>query len=222
MIINVGRNLINRARLLTTKQDVNIDDVCFAVLRKNDFPPRVIRRLLSVDAQRQSGRIPDARVNLEGRFHSITYVRGAAEKLRKKFAEFTDERISFKPARKVNEFFTKLKDPVPKDLRSDVVYSIPCKDCNLCYIGTTAQSLRRRLQKHKSEVRLGNNTTALCSHALGGHEFDFDNTKIIDYHQVYGKRMLLESLHIKRNLQNTVNRRADIAGVHNAYTGLLN
>lgn len=51
--------------------------------------------------------------------------------------------------------FSKLKPKVPMEIMcSGLVYKIPCKDCDLCYIGHTASYLKVRLSKHKPDVRL--------------------------------------------------------------------
>lgn len=221
MVLNVGRNLVKRVKSLTTRQDVNLDATITSILKKNDFPSRVICRLLREDPSTRSRPVPRVDGEYE-RFHSLTYVRGVSEKLRRKIANATNARVAFKPARKVMELFSKVKDVVPKEQRSDVVYRIPCKDCNLSYIGTTGQLLRSRIQKHMSTIRLKSKTTALSSHAIEeDHSFDFPNTEILDFHHTYKKRMMLEALHIKANSRMVVNHRGDTAGIHNCYAGLL-
>ncbi|XP_055712521.1 uncharacterized protein LOC129807339 [Phlebotomus papatasi] len=223
-IINVGRNLINRARSVTTRPETNIDDVLKGILRKNDFPERVIGRLLR-ERPSQSGRSSPPQILQMERFYTLTYIRGVSERMRTKITRSTGARVAFQPAKKLKDFFTKVKDPIPKLQRSDVVYSVPCNDCGLHYIGTTSQQLQKRLQRHKSDIKppiKNTNATSLCAHvAETGHSFKFEETEIVDFHRCYGKRMMLESLHIKQNLSHLVNKRSEISGVHNAYAGLL-
>jgi len=43
-----------------------------------------------------------------------------------------------------------VKDPIPLDLRSHVVYKFTCAGCNACYIGETSQHLSTRILEHLS------------------------------------------------------------------------
>ncbi|XP_055685941.1 uncharacterized protein LOC129791684 [Lutzomyia longipalpis] len=122
-IVNVARNLIRRSRMLTTNPHENADNQVANILRKNDFPEGVIERLM-----RQGGR-PDTRgtVALADQmefFHTLTYIRGVSEKLQRKIMRATGIRVAFKPPRKVAEFFSHVKEPVPMDRRCDVVYTV--------------------------------------------------------------------------------------------------
>ena len=44
------------------------------------------------------------------------------------------------------------KDPVPKEQKSDAMYSIPCNDCNQEYIGQTKRQFGTRLNEHHSSL----------------------------------------------------------------------
>ena len=53
----------------------------------------------------------------------------------------------------VKIFFTKLKEKTPKDLESNVVYEIPCSECNGVYIGTTGRYFKKRLSEHIADCK---------------------------------------------------------------------
>ena len=53
---------------------------------------------------------------------------------------------------KVGSMFS-VKDPVPLDLRSRVVYKFLCAGCNACYIGETSRHLSTRVREHLSRDR---------------------------------------------------------------------
>ena len=53
---------------------------------------------------------------------------------------------------KVGSMFS-VKDPVPFDLRSRVVYKFLCAGCNACYIGETTRHLSTRVCEHPSRDR---------------------------------------------------------------------
>ena len=48
---------------------------------------------------------------------------------------------------KVADMFN-VKDPIPKSLKSFVVYKFVCPDCNACYIGETIRHLSSRIKEH--------------------------------------------------------------------------
>ena len=59
-----------------------------------------------------------------------------------------------------------MKDPIPKYLKSFVVYKFVCLDCNACYIGERTHHLSTRIKEHletdeKSHIfaHLANNET---------------------------------------------------------------
>ena len=53
---------------------------------------------------------------------------------------------------KVDSMFS-VKDPVPLDLHSRVVYKFLCAGCNVCYIGETSRHLSTRVREHLSRDR---------------------------------------------------------------------
>ena len=48
---------------------------------------------------------------------------------------------------KIGSMFS-VKDPIPLDLRSRVVYTFSCAGCNACYIGKTSQHHSTRVREH--------------------------------------------------------------------------
>ncbi|KAK3734548.1 hypothetical protein QZH41_010393, partial [Actinostola sp. cb2023] len=50
--------------------------------------------------------------------------------------------------------FATPKDPLPKEKKTGVIYSIPCGECETFYIGETGRSLATRQKEHQSYVRL--------------------------------------------------------------------
>lgn len=52
-----------------------------------------------------------------------------------------------RPFPKIQSFFAR-KDPIPRQLLSNVVYNIPCSDCPASYIGKTCRQISRRFEEH--------------------------------------------------------------------------
>ena len=55
---------------------------------------------------------------------------------------------SNEPFQTLGHFFAKPKDPVTEGQRTDAIYSIPCNDCDLEYIGQTKRQLGTRLKEY--------------------------------------------------------------------------
>ena len=83
---------------------------------------------------------------------------------------------------------TKAKTQPPPHTTHNVIYQIPCKDCNATYCGQTRRPLHLRLSEHQ---RFTNNsksftstdlqyTSAVAHHAhTTGHTIDFKSTHIL-------------------------------------------
>ena len=64
------------------------------------------------------------------------------------------------------------------------------------------------------------NKTALAHHHFDtGHQFDFENVRVLDYEQNYKKRIVSEMIHI--NLCDSVNLKTDTQNLSNIYSNIL-
>lgn len=126
--------------------------------------------------------------------------------------------LAYKPQKTIGRLFSKLKDPIPLELQSGVVYKLDCKDCDQCYIGHTQQLLEMSIQKHtrQSTGHHGEIKTGLCALTTPaiskGHILNFEEPKILRHEKILSKRQIWQMLFIKAT-RNTVNYRADIDGL---------
>lgn len=73
--------------------------------------------------------------------------------------------------------FSRLKATTSKFKKSNLVYSIPCEDCNKQYIGQTSQRLHDGLNDYKCTK---NAARDLNNHKkTKNYEFDHKDTKIL-------------------------------------------
>lgn len=92
--------------------------------------------------------------------------------------------------------FTKLKSRDSMTSTWNVIYSIPCSDCDKNYVRTTSQVFKYRLTKHIRDTRLKSYNTTLAIHAFENrHKFNSDKAKILDIEKL-NKRLISERLHI--------------------------
>ena len=68
---------------------------------------------------------------------------------------------------------------VPRELKTCVVYGIPCLDCQKLYVGQTKQQLKSRISSHKSEFRHMIANNSLVQHyKQTGHTPNFSDLKV--------------------------------------------
>ena len=103
-----------------------------------------------------------------------------------------------------------------------MVYSVPCSDCELKYIGQTSQQLKQRLTQHKSDISQINKNCALAIHCRTlKHTMQFDNAKILEQETRTNKRSFLEMIHIQKNNSFTMNSKTDIGNLSSIYSFLI-
>ncbi|KAH1014409.1 hypothetical protein HUJ04_003250 [Dendroctonus ponderosae] len=116
-----------------------------------------------------------------------------------------------------NYNYTKLKDKIKYTRKSNVVYEIPCNNCDGKYIGQTSQLLKNRLNGHKDQE----NKTALAKHIIEtGHTFNYTETKVLKSEFNTRKRKLYETIEIIKNL-NGINFKTDTKHLSIIYNAIL-
>lgn len=154
-------------------------------------------------------------------YYSIPNIAQVSHRLKKLFLNFTNIRLALKNKVTINSLFTKLKDQDNFMNFSNVVYCIPCEDCEKKYIGQTSRKVKDRITSHRSDVRHNKQSCMLAKHALTqNHNLNYNEVRILDYESNSQKRMFLEMCHIF-NEPEAMNARTDIEGLSVIYTYLL-
>ena len=74
--------------------------------------------------------------------------------------------------------------------RNDVVYKIPCKDCNLCYIGETSKQVISRVEEHKKNVNQKYMFSLIYQHIAGeNHNMNWNNDSVLNHHNMYSRKI---------------------------------
>lgn len=128
----------------------------------------------------------------------------------------------YKNDNKLDKNFDKLKDRDPIAKKSNLVYKIPCNDCDGVYIGQTKRYLQKRIYEHTVDIKKPpNQQTALTKHAIdNNHTFNFDNVRVACNESNYKKRLTKEMVHILKD-KNAVNDRTDTQNLSIIYNGLF-
>ena len=81
---------------------------------------------------------------------TIPYVQGTSERLARVFKD-NNITTAMKPINKIRSAVVHAKDRIPKEKQNEVIYRIPCKNCDAVYISETGRSLVKRLAEHKDD-----------------------------------------------------------------------
>ena len=81
----------------------------------------------------------------------IPYVKGLSETFTRIMREHGIS-TAIRPHRTLRNILVHPKDKVTDDKKSDVVYKIPCKNCEASYIGETGRTLGTRIKEHRNET----------------------------------------------------------------------
>ena len=99
---------------------------------------------------------------------AVPYVSGLSEDIRRVCRQF-NIRVAFRSGHSLRSVLTRVKDPLPPDLQSKVIYKVPCS-CGKAYIGETTRRLETRLKEHKDACRKQlTDKSAIAEHAWNSH-----------------------------------------------------
>ena len=89
------------------------------------------------------------------------------------------------------------KDKVNLDKQNNIVYKIPCQDCNAVYIGETKRSFKQRSSEHMRAVKNGEiEKNEIADHCCKlDHKFNWEEKSIIDKEQNWVSRKVKETIH---------------------------
>lgn len=197
------------------------------LLTSNGYPQGMIRRILynTPMATEQQGRPTepvDQTISSEPRktFITLPHVEGLVHEISRLLPTETCKTAvrNVKPLRKI---FTKMKDRDEVEEMSDVVYQIPCSNCDQVYIGQTSTKLKQRLALHRSNIRTERDACALSKHSIQQNHFpDLNGVRILDRESNYRRRTFLEMVRICQT-DNSINSNRDVDGLSSIYSLLI-
>lgn len=204
---NVIRNLAYRVIHLTHPQ-LRPERIRFAkkILIGNCYPIGLIEQVFGeVCNEFYNGPKIDGKERENLRVVSLPYVPALSEDLSRSLRPFNLQVVSRK-FNTTNCLKSAVKDTTPLGKQSNLIYEIPCSDCERVYIGETSQHLEKRLNGHKFDK---NEKTALKLHcSQANHQFNFDSCRILKKAENKDIRRNLESINILKS-NSAVNSKAE-------------
>ena len=135
----------------------------------------------------------------------LPYVQGVSERIERVCRGLNDRPV-FKSRGTLRQLLVRVKAPRPEVERNNVMYEVPCMNCESVYVGETGRCVRKRIMEHKGVVRRGgqyqrNHST--CTQQ--DHRINCDEARVLETESCYWKRRLLqtESCYWKRRLLQT-------------------
>ena len=223
---NVAAAITDRAIAFTRPKDRHHSiNTVKRLLQDNGYPERFVNKTLKERIDRfynGNNNNNDNRNQPKPRYIATPYVPGLSERINKVMREH-NMALGCKASNNIGNLYSRTKYPIPKDMKSKVIYRLDCLNCPAKYPGNTKQKVSKRISKHKSEIKKKKltETTGLTIHAVrNNHNFDFDNITILDHIPNYHQRIIAEKMHIC-NTDNTVNLLSDTHGLHESYVNLF-
>ncbi|BHF61975.1 hypothetical protein SprV_0100495500 [Sparganum proliferum] len=138
---------------------------------------------------------------------TLPFLDGISEALSRQLKRFGIS-IAHKPASSLRETLCRVKDPVPKEQLTNVIYRIPCANCPCDYIGHTGRCLGTRINEHKLALRRRDPLSLVFAHAIEhDHRFNWDGTEVIAKANTRQAREFLEAWHSGTT---SINRHVDL------------
>jgi hypothetical protein len=159
--LNTAQGVIYRILSLSTrKESPEVKNQIHSVLRKNNYPTRLINILYNKVIGKMKRKNDENTTLIQkadsstDRFMSIHYIPGLSERLAHNLeSEIENLKIAFRTRKTLHVIYRKLKDKIPKLQQSNVIYCIKCVDCGKVYVGKTEQYLKKRLSQHQCAAR---------------------------------------------------------------------
>ena len=101
----------------------------------------------------------------------------------------------------------------------NVVFSVPCGDCGIRYIGETGQHFSERRSQHQRDVKNRKKTNGFYCHIREnkGHKINWDKALYLDYEKNWKRRKIKEAIYINAiNPTNTMSKK-DILNLEKGY-----
>lgn len=226
MKINNVRNMLHRAISLSSTlfMEENILKIK-TILKENNYPKAwyngVIHKFLTTPNNEHKLKENDEKPKLFWRFPNIPHL---STRISSIFKDCKEQKMVLYNNKTTRSLFTKIKDKEDQKNTSNVVYKLNCKNCEKSYVGQTSQRIEKRVAQHKTTCKNEKHRekSALAQHHHdSGHDFDFENYKILDFESNSVKRRVSEMIHITMQFNNKVNQRSDTDNLSSSYKNLI-
>ncbi|XP_071580549.1 uncharacterized protein [Temnothorax nylanderi] len=196
------------------------------ILLDNGYPLPFIfstikNRLRQVFLRKNGGEDASSSLTCETKYFTVPYVKCMSDRF-KNIAKDLYLDMAYSVAHPLKKFIKTGKDNLDKLAHSNVVYKIPCRECEATYVGQTKRQLKTRVKEHRSDINKNSGSPLVisCHRLETDHDFDWDNVEILDTEPSLRKRLISEMLYIKRQTS-PLNKQKDTESLSAEYLPVL-
>ena len=174
------------------------------IFLKNGYPKKVIHRILYEEKREEKA---PKEFDPNRIFYIPFHPRG------RRLCKVLEEKFEMKTVHQKTKTLgdiLKKKGRKPEIIhKKHVVYQIPCTQCDISYVGQTKKTVKQRMGEHERKCRQKTNIQLLTAekqenglamhHVETGHEFAFQNIKILAEEKGLWRRLIREGIEIRRN-----------------------
>ncbi|BHF71067.1 hypothetical protein SprV_0401412100 [Sparganum proliferum] len=201
------RTLFHRAYRYCSADDLLKKELAFLyrLFRLNGYPVSCVKNCLR--QQRQPQEVSSNEGPEQRKFYSLPYMQGISEAIARRLNRF-GILIAHKPASSLRATLSRVKDPLSKEQKTNVIYRIPCANCSCDYVGHTGRRLGTRINEHKLALRRRDPLSLVFTHSLEcDHRFNWEGTEIVAMANTRQAREFLEAWHSNTT---SINRHVDL------------
>nr|VZI39054.1 unnamed protein product [Spirometra erinaceieuropaei] len=187
------RTLFHRAYRYCNSNDLLSKELAhlYRLFRSNGYPISFVKNCLRHQTQSQDPTLNGEIVTRK--FYSLPYMRGTSKIVAWQFNRL-GVHVAHKPASSLRAALSRVKDPIPKEQQTNVIYRIPCATCSCVYVGHTGRRLGTRINEHKLAIRRREPLSLVFTHAREyDHRFNWDGTEIVTMANTKRAREFLEA-----------------------------
>ncbi|CAI2738566.1 unnamed protein product, partial [Dicrocoelium dendriticum] len=120
--------------------------------------------------------------------------------------------VAHKPTATLRKTLSKPKEKLRAHEQRNVVYKIPCRDCERDYVGQTGRKLVTRIQEHKRACVKHYASSLVSIHVdEEGHSFDWSKAEVLARGETRKEREFLEAWF---STKHSINMRVDIDSIY--------
>ncbi|XP_072051932.1 uncharacterized protein [Amphiura filiformis] len=151
----------------------------------------------------------------------IPYVEGVSERIARTFKNYNIA-TAMKPHCTLRNMLVHPKDKRDPLHTTDVIYAIPCKNCESTYVGETGRKFGKRIEEHRAEAEKAGatvrtrasrkaseskvNKSAITDHVMDkDHIIDWEEARVVGKEADRYKRWIKEAIQIRKQ-DNIMNR----------------
>ena len=204
--IGLIKCLVNRAYKISSNKEALQSEIkkISQILRKNEYPLKIVSNTIQKQIKKMDESLNKEKVEIETVPKKLIYLVlpyfEGAEEIKNKLVHLIESsfpcvnlKLMFKSHNTIQNFFT-YKDKIDQDLKSKIIYSVKCLNCEKAYIGKTIRHFCTRKEEHRTDKE-----SSVFKHIQEtDHEMDWDEMKILDSARDDYRLRLKEMMYINK------------------------